>query len=478
MSAGRKASDFQGRCYDKRPIPHVTTLAQAAGLKEKKVSDASIHIVRRRTQAISLDAALELARKSLSAKCTGADIEEFFISRGFFIKIAHPLESDDEIARPNGIDGMFALNDNFAHVSGIVVDARDNFRILLHPPPNMMHDEGSIAHVIEHIENYETYAAVDGTTITLYYAPRIGEWLYATARSYDARNYRWMGAKTFGEAIAECSGGIIAPGALDTTLDKNRAYSFIFRHPDFHLLAQDPMAIWQLSGPEIAGIQQFSTRVIRDAAEHIDELKYRADDSFNVFARSRASELNYGYVFERKAGVEEGAQKVYLESALHALIRQHIYDIPAGTTGIDFNTRALFMHLRAYMALGMPNTGGISHSAHLLMFPQASDIFSKMDFVIGTLTDLTTAAMRATKRATTMRHSDARDAIGREKFGASWGAVSARLDAIARGVSEKLLASGTINAFGDHVLRNIRDRYMSGDNLKVFVDLIHDATKE
>jgi len=468
--SGRRTSDFRGHA----PQPHKVTLAQAAGMKMPASA-------RSRTRSAPLDEVLELARKTLHGDVvSGADLEKFFVERGFIIKIAHPIADEDAVARPDGIDGMFALIDNVAQVSGIIIDARDNFRVLLRPAPNMLRDEGAIARAIEHVEDYNVFSAVDGTSVTLYYAPRIGSWLYATARSYDARDYRWMGQKTFGEAIAECSGGAINTEALD----KSRAYSFIFRHPDFHLLAQDPMSIWQLSGPEIAGIKQFSSRAIANAAEHIDELKYRAADSFNAFARSRASELNYGYVFEHKTE----ARKVYLESALHAFVRQHIYDIPAGTVGIDYNTRALFMHLRAYLSLGMPNGNGISRSAHLLMFPQAADIFSKMEFIIDVLTDLTTAEMRAAKRTSApvgcadgtcaTRRSDARDLMGREKFGAAWDAISARLMAIAKGVSEKLLAGGTINAFGDHVHSNIRDRYMNGDNLKVFVDLIYDATKE
>lgn len=520
--SGQKTADFRGASAGIRGST-IGAIGRGRGT-DRAIRGSSMpratptRLAMSRTRAVPLDEALELARKTLREPSNDA-IQKFFYDRGFFVKIAHPLPvvvapradvasddddasdddaSDDEddapevVERARGIDGMFALVDGLTMTSGIVIDARDNFRVLLHPPPAMLHDDCTLARVFDNIDDYNVYDAVDGTSVTLYYVPRLKEWLYATARSYDARGYRWMGRKTFGEAIAECAPCLARDDAM---LDKSATYTFIFRHPDFHLLTRDPMSIWQLSGPELAGIPQFHSRIVIDPRE--GELRFRATDSFNDFVKSGSRALNYGYVFERKsdaraAGASAGPAKAYLESTLHAFIRQHIYDIPKETEGITYKNRALFMHLRAYMSLGMPGAAGISRTAHLMMFPQAADIFSRMDFIIGVLTDLTTMEMRMSKKvgagtassasdgapsAIAARRAETRDVMGREKFGATWDNISERLSVIAKCVGDKLLASGAINAFGDHVHSNIRDRYLSGENLKVFVDLIYDATK-
>lgn len=401
---------------------------------------------------------LQQAREYYSAPKTEEKkvrLEQFFEERGFSIKIAHSEEADSM--------GLFVINDEDTPTSGIVVDASDNFKVLVVPLPDVVRDESAIKFCLGNLEEYNVYRAVDGTRVTLYYVARLNAWLMSTARSYDAREFRWVGPKTYMEAFMECAHAHISPSFSLDMLNKSEIYSFIFRHHDFQPLVRDPQGLWQISGPKIEGATQYVPLAGEDIPK-AEKMRFLARNSFVNFAQT--GEANYGYIFRRKTS-EGSPAAVYLESALHEFVRQQMYDIPATVNNLTHITRPIYLHLRGYMSLG-------ANHAHLIMFPRAGEVYTKMEFIVGLLTDITVAEMRANTKAATSAYtlSTEQNKIGTGLFGESWTKVSETIANISKCVSERLLAANVMGAFGDHIHANVHDQYLNVSNMPEFMRIL------
>ena len=388
-----------------------------------------------------------------------------------------PIEvKSEDVTRPD-IRGLFVVDDPNIPTSGFVIDAMDNFKILVHPLPDVINTTTALRFCLNNLRDYNIYRALDGTRVTLYYVERLKTWLLATTNSYDAREYKWIGPKTYMTILMECIHAQNSEFSLDS-LDKSSQYALIFRHHDFHPLLKDPQGVWQLTGPAIPGV----TPYVPLTADEIpagggEALRQLAQHAFVDYARGGV--INYGYIFRHKdASVNNdygrGPAAVYLESSLHEFIRKHMYDIPKTIGGLTYENRAIYLHLRGYMVFG-------SNHAHLMMFPQAAEIYDKMDFVINLLTDMTVAEMRAKQASSAggILHSikkntisDERSAIGHKLFGDAWAHVLEYMVQISQSISSCLITKGVIGPFGDHIHSNIRDQYLNIVNIQDFFKIL------
>ncbi len=415
------------------------------------------------------------------------EICEIFVMSGFNIRIA---TLDETYRHPE----LFVINDESIPTSGIVVDSADNFRVLARPLPDTVRDEYAIKFCLSDIDNYDVYRAVDGTRVTLYYVARFDEWLMATVRASDVLNLCWMGHKTYGEIFAECC----PPGFSFDVLDKARQYSFIFHHHSFHALG-GTCELWQIEGPAVDGVSQYSSLIVRkNAGESAEEFATRlvtdAGDSLTAFineekkkgeqadecalARERDfSRLCYGFIFRRREGFIEGGPPpaAYLESELYKFIRKQLYDIPQSVDWITHDNREIYVHVRAYMAETKKNL-------HLMVFPRAVIIYGKMDFIIKSLADMTVANMRRARPAdesastgacaSAVKLNSEQERVGEVMFAAAWTQVYERLVKIASSVAAHLMVAKKIGAFGNHIHANVRDQYLNVANMQEFVNLI------
>jgi hypothetical protein len=480
---GSKASEFvqtQRTCWN-TPPKSVLDIYRKNGVDSYAQKDIDIII----SQSLTCDEVLEQAReKFTNDTCKDQrQIEEFFQVLGHSIKIAHPLiDKCDE--RCKGIDGLFVMSDHTGATGGVIIDFHDNFNIIVRLPPPLTQTAEAITFCQKAIDDYDVYNAVDGTRVILYYFARIGEWLLATANSYDARNYKWMGDKTYLQVFNECS------HSFDfATLDKTTQYEFIISHPDFHHLETVP-ALWQTAGPPLAGICSFSERAIspRTVGEMVAKksLVFNAQNAFNDYVKSQSQHnINYGYIFKRRDGNHNsGPLMIYLESTLHEFIRKNMYDVPRSIDYINYKNRALYMHIRAYIATPSSFDGFYNHhdttlsrQSHLMLFPKIADVFTRMDFIIDTLTNLTIAVMRANKKtldpnvgnSRIIARTEAKRGIGQDLFGEKWENISVELANIAECVGKVINEKGVIGPFGDHVYANVRDQYLNCNNIKTFL---------
>jgi hypothetical protein len=418
-----------------------------------------------RIQRASSKSAYEKARADMSFDDVLADARKYFATHDicvdgiemFFRGHGMPIKISRDAGNESATHGLIVLADLSVPVNGIIVDTLDNFKVLVNPMPDVVRDESALQYCLKSLSEYSVYRALDGTRVSLYYVARANAWLMATARSYDARDYKWVGPKSYLEAFKECAG---ADFPFDT-LDKGAVYSFIFRHHDFHPFVRDPQFLMQVDGPVLTGVAQYAP-MPREEVPCAEKLQFLARTAFVDHARDGT--CNYGYIFRKKEAGSPAA--VYLESALHEFIRKQMYDIPSTIAQLTNETRPVYLHLRGYMSLG-------SNHAHVIMFPRASCVYSKMDYVVSLLTDLTIAEMRASGKTTrAIGIGSDRASIGEGLFGAAWNPVRDMIGRIARGVAAQLAANGSIGAFGDHIHANIRDQYLSATNMSDFMTIL------
>jgi len=82
-------------------------------------------------------------------------------------------------------------------------------------------------------QKYKIFEMIDGTMINIYWYKT--QWEISTRNGYSMRNVKWL-SKTYGEVFDE----LLKDYKIDLSkLDKDYSYSFIFRHKDFHLHAQN-----------------------------------------------------------------------------------------------------------------------------------------------------------------------------------------------------------------------------------------------
>jgi hypothetical protein len=154
-------------------------------------------------------------------------------------------------------------------------------------------------------------------------------------------------------------------------------------------------------------------------------------------------------------------------------IREQMYDIPPPVRELTWKNRNIFMHLRCYM--------NSLKDTHLQMFPQASDIYVKMNFIIDFLTNHTVAIMRAKPITPDMRPDPATMKttiqkqlcdIGQKTFGNIWPTVCAELMKIAFGSACKLQSDNLIGAFAAHIKENVRDQFRNVANILEYMRIL------
>jgi hypothetical protein len=330
---------------------------------------------------------------------------------------------------------------------GAIIDARGYKTLVRAIPVQANGDDRAIyRYCTQNVGDYDIYRAVDGTRVTLYFHD--GEWLMSTARAFDVRTMRWMGSKTYYEAFVECAREFDF-GALDRSM----TYSFIFHHCDFHPLKGDPQKLWQIDGPAIRGIDQ---HMPMSASERMTAEQMRVTASNALIEYANTGIVNHGYLFrlrDKGAGASQ-PRLFFLESSLHAIVRKHIYDIPP-TIGLDNDSRVTYVHLRAFLSES-------NATSHVMMFPQAAELYKKMSIIISIIVNLVATRMRAKLKAPNGLQPDVvinngQAHSGAETFGRDWGRVSALIGDVSKDVHSAIMRRGDIGAFGDHVLANIRD---------------------
>lgn len=417
------------------------------------------------TEICTLDCVLQKAVAYFETKPRDAiQIRDLFDAHGYTVRIAGASDyAASDAVSPAARLGLFVVRDPNVPVSGIVIDSVDNFKILARPLPDPSREANVVEYCLRSIAEYHVYRAIDGTSVMLYYVPRLEQWMIATARAFDVSNVEWIGQKTYAQIFAEC-----APKDFSyANLDKSAQYTFIIQHPDFHVFIKSPQ-LWQTSGPNIQGIKQYSELEVDVPEQNTDKfaesLRAEAMRPFGEILGTQ-QRPNYGYIFRHRGGYRVGGPPAagYLESCAHRFVRRQMYDFPPSEIWLTSKTRPIYAHVRAYLSYGVS-------SAHERLFPDARAVYERMNYVIDVLTELTIVYLRDASAQGGLRSELMQR--GSELFGSAWERTCAKLQSIALKVAMSFKKSGVIGIADTHMRRDIRDQYAQMNNIRHFVDIL------
>ena len=316
------------------------------------------------------------------------------IGRVLITKTRHKSNFDFEIA--------FSAN-------GIVLNS-DTWDVIVSPVKAFspkFNKDGIIANLGE----YKIYKIRDGTTVNLYYYG--DSWCISTANGYDVGGYRWMGNKTYIEALAESfynlSRGVVEHEVPDMEtvfkkLNKDNCYSLGFRHPNFHPFSADTAGVWMIRSFNTKTLQEESMDSLgfpqqietsleailprekypgksdddyhRRVFEEIGDMNRKALDTFrksNSNARKNKNtitesfNINYGFIIRGPFDKCGNCSNIVLESILYRDIRKFIYNQPfiseGEKIGVNYENRLNYSILRAYLNYAVKNS-------FITLFPQ------------------------------------------------------------------------------------------------------------
>lgn len=319
----------------------------------------------------------------------------------------------------------FAFEITFA-ANGIIFDS-DNWNIIV-SPVHAFNPQINKNSIIDNFEHYKIYKIRDGTTVNIYHYG--GSWCISTANGYEVNDYRWMGSKSYIEAMMEAMSGIDrkilkdsipTPAEAFKNLNEENCYTMGFRHPDFHPFVADAPGVWMIQAfnrntgeivdtahTEIPPQIEVSAESIVKRAEypgkddrdyyrrvfaeisHMNKSAYDVFRSSNSNARKRLNtiessfNINYGFILRGPFSVCGKYSNIALESALYAKIRQFIYNQPyiaAGDKiGVDYSNRLNYSILRAFLNYPARNT-------FTTLFPQFDSDYDECKAIIANITD-------------------------------------------------------------------------------------------
>lgn len=263
---------------------------------------------------------------------------------------------------------------------------------------------------------YDVIRVNDGTVVTLYrwtHPAKGPVWCLATSNGYDVSSLKWMGEKTYAEAIhelllkrpgfSEAVGLELRRDKNDTRLDFKKldagwCYTFGFRHPHFHPMDADQPGVWNIQAtklftgaaqpsglcgglPAIPPQETFSRADVLsllaacgggarppEAPLRVADLEFvsrtaledakAAVASGSSSAAARGFSFNYGFILRSRDVAKTGRYSdVLYESPLLLRVRQLLYQRPPRHVRdkLDASTRLEFCALRAYLVVTSRN---------------------------------------------------------------------------------------------------------------------------
>lgn len=179
------------------------------------------------------------------------------------------------------------------------------------------------------LSKYEIYPLLDGTIVTYYHYN--GEWIPSTANSANCNNLTWIGECDYAHALAELFAA--HPEFKFGRMKKDRCYTFVFKHSDFHPFSAE--------SPRITFIQSRSLTNLADISRTEDigvpicapvnitgeQMISKNAAALSLYEKTRnVANICYGYILRAKN--PDIACDYIVESTLMTYIRKVAYDLP------------------------------------------------------------------------------------------------------------------------------------------------------
>lgn len=248
----------------------------------------------------------------------------------------------------------------------------------------------NIKEVNHHLYNsrYDIYKVEDGTIINLYWWEPENKWVISTTRSFDLTDVvsNTMSYKEIISDILEKDNYKIDD--FYNLLDKNKSYTFGFRHPNMHpFVGNSTHKIWfiqsvnletyQIDNQFVNNININKQQMLCESGEYKEKIKDinimfpLLKDAYKDFAEEK--KINYGYILKSRIPCEtKEYSNIFLESSLMKNLRVLYYSNNAYKMSKELNyDRNLFIITQTYLEKN-------NYIIFRTLFPQYNKIFDKL----------------------------------------------------------------------------------------------------
>lgn len=240
-----------------------------------------------------------------------------------------------------------------AECGGIVLGYDGTWDVLALPPPPLK-DKFERAELIANLDKYAIEHAIDGTMVTLYhYAER---WRLSSTHGYDVTDLKWMGPKTYMEALLATVGG----GFLER-LQPNNCYTVVFKSPDFHPLEAACTRAVSITSVDLGRFNaDYTYKTVENplpapekytpikgltAAERYKSLVNINGNSLRGLVKGEAAP-RFGFILRPS---DPALPTIFMRSALSAFLRENVYNVVNKDATNEMN-RLELMILRAWLS--------------------------------------------------------------------------------------------------------------------------------
>lgn len=171
--------------------------------------------------------------------------------------------------------------------------------------PEFPQAEVDLKYIRENYGDYMVFPCRDGTTATLYYDN--GAWRVSTYNGIDVSDHTWLGKSTYIEAIRELCA---AHAAFDwDKLQKTRAYTILFHHPDFHPFSAEKPNIELVQSVDLTNLgkgisltDNIGIPNLPSCDITIEQILEKRDSSITDFRKDNENRC-YGYVLRHRSTI-------------------------------------------------------------------------------------------------------------------------------------------------------------------------------
>lgn len=364
----------------------------------------------------------------------------------------------------------------YRHLNGLVLQYQ-GWKVLSVSSP-ILNFNFKMNEMIKNLDCYDIYPVIDGTVVTLYwYDPSAatvlhtqhsqqqhsqqqqqGSWRLSSANGYDVSDMRWLGSRTYMEALMELARQYPA-FSLDK-LNRSCSYTIGFRHPEFQPMKYDGPKIWFIQSCNTSLVNNLSvakvdiSKLVGQNASSVSSLLKSADvkpvlminirediglpiqapiqftpgmteekifetlrrhndNALVEFSKSLSGDFvvspHYGYFLRPRVNRADLCDIMFESTLLH-LIKSALYNFPkkrnVGESELTPENRMEYAKLRAYLS----NT--IKYP-FITLFPQFTDDYSRYDALFNKIADRIVQIIR---KPSDRKSNDQRIEIIAQKF--------------------------------------------------------------
>lgn len=298
--------------------------------------------------------------------------------------------SEDVVIFSTLLTSKNSLDNPYTQECNGLILSRPDYKILVVPTRTLRFNIATeTSNAFLHQGLYHVYNALDGTCFNMYYNDK---WMISTAKGHSMNDIKWD-TKTYQEIIEECLTAIgYTWETFTAALDKNKCYSFGFKHSSFHKFfgGNEPTSkLWFIqsvvtdessdrylwasdqSPIEIIPNQERYTTVV----SNLRDLYKKAGAALEDFLTNK--NVCYGFILRSvNINVTKSHSDLFIESSLMRTIRQFWYenDLIDMCHKNKWN-KELAITLNAFL-------GRSENDTFLKLFPQYQSWFDKHEILV------------------------------------------------------------------------------------------------